>query len=67
MMMNVRELGTGEFPRAGKEWERYRGQKANTPNENIFGTFVDGRRAYSDGTMYTARRQAGDGLCPCSG
>jgi GNAT superfamily N-acetyltransferase len=45
MEAEVRELSVGEFPRAEKVWEHYRGQKADPAHERIFGAFVDGTLA----------------------
>jgi GNAT superfamily N-acetyltransferase len=45
MTVETRELSVGEFSRAEKVWEQYRGQKADPINERIFGVFVDDRLA----------------------
>lgn len=42
MRKEVRELKHDEFPLAEKVWKHYRGQKADTTRERIFGAFVDG-------------------------
>jgi len=39
----TRELTITEFPLAEKVWEHYRGQKADTETERIFGGFNDGK------------------------
>jgi hypothetical protein len=39
MTAGVRELKPGEFSLAGKLWEEYRDQKADTKTERIFGVF----------------------------
>ena len=41
----VRELTPAEFPLAEKIWEQYRGQKANSATERIFGVIEDGKLA----------------------
>ena len=42
MTTETRELKPDEFYLAEKLWEQYRGQKADHPNERIFGVFVEG-------------------------
>jgi N-acetylglutamate synthase-like GNAT family acetyltransferase len=42
MTTETRELKREEFSRAEKLWEQYRGQKADTVRERIFGVFDDG-------------------------
>jgi len=44
-MVDIHELSAGEFSRAEKVWEQYRGQKADPKNERIFGVFVGDRLA----------------------
>jgi N-acetylglutamate synthase-like GNAT family acetyltransferase len=41
----TRELLPEEFPRAERLWEQYRGQKADSVHERIFGVFADGELA----------------------
>jgi N-acetylglutamate synthase-like GNAT family acetyltransferase len=45
MATETRELRSDEFYLAEKLWEQYRGQKADTENERIFGVFVNGNLA----------------------
>ncbi len=45
MEVIIRELSTDEFALAEEVWVQYRGQKADSEHERIFGVFVNGTLA----------------------